>query len=89
MKTENKIQNFKTLWLTFMLLCVVYSATQAQSSDIIYKDGNGNLNYVSDAEDNRIPDFSFAGYRSGEAAIPNVPVQVTIAPIVGENRAHI
>lgn len=55
----------------------------------IYKDGSGKLNYVSDIEDNRIPDFSFAGYKSGEAAIPNVPVEVTIAPISGDNRAHI
>ncbi len=86
---KNKNQNFKIAWLTFMLLCVFGSMTYAQVSEIIYKDGNGNLNYVSDAEDNRIPDFSFAGYKSGEEAIPNVPVQVTISPIAGDNRAHI
>ena len=39
---------------------------------------NGHLFYGEDPAHNRIPDFSTAGYREGEAAIPDVPVKVRV-----------
>lgn len=57
---------------------------------------NGQLVYGkyanrSDAANvtNRIPDFSFAGYRGGGVAIPTVAVVKTITPVVGDCRALI
>ncbi|MGC1204985.1 MAG: DNRLRE domain-containing protein [Flavobacteriaceae bacterium] len=89
MELQIKSQDFTKNGMSFILLLLVFGTMQAQTSNIIYRDGAGKLNYVSDVEDNRIPDFSFAGYKSGEAAIPTVPVVRTISPISGDNRAHI
>lgn len=50
---------------------------------------NGKLVYVTDAEGNRIPDFSHAGYKGGSVPIPDVPVVKTISPIEGDNTMHI
>ncbi|NMH86571.1 peptidoglycan-binding protein [Flavivirga algicola] len=38
---------------------------------------------------NRIPDFSYAGYKNSEVPIPNIPVVYTIKPIEGDNTNHI
>lgn len=56
--------------------------------EIIEFDGD-RLTYFSDAEHNRIPDFSHAGYMGGGVPLPNVPVMVTISPVGGDNSAHI
>ena len=50
---------------------------------------NGKLNYPEDAQKNRVPDFSFAGYRYGEVEPPHYPVAATIKPIAGDNTAAI
>ncbi len=63
-------------------------------SRIINYDSNGQLRYSTDAEGNRIPDFSYVGYKYGEE-LPStsnlVPANQirTISPIVGDNTAHI
>lgn len=57
-----------------------------QSSVVYYE--NGGLKYVADAEGNRIPDFSYVGYKYGED-LPHVPVVHSISPIEGDNTAHI
>ena len=38
----------------------------------------GKLQYTPDGQGNRIPDFSYAGYKSGNEAIPDVAVKVTV-----------
>src|ERR1044071_8250548 len=38
----------------------------------------GRMVYSSDAFGNRIPDFSYCGYKASEQAIPNVPVRVVV-----------
>jgi hypothetical protein len=38
----------------------------------------GRLNYVADSLGNRIPDFSYCGYKAGEKAIPDAPVRVVV-----------
>jgi hypothetical protein len=64
-------------------------ATQAPSisntagtwnSSIVYKGPDGALVYHSDDDFNRIPDFSYAGYRGGGVPLPNVPVRITLNP---------
>lgn len=51
----------------------------------------GRLIYVPDAEGDRILDFSDVGYRGhGTALIPdNVPTQLTLSPIAGDDTANI
>ena len=38
----------------------------------------GRLQYAPDSLGNRIPDFSYSGYKAGEAAIPEAPVRVIV-----------
>jgi len=54
---------------------------------IEYKDGK--LSYAPDSLGNRVPDFSYAGYRAGEAAIPMAAIRVTVPVKVGDATARI
>src|SRR5262249_14580958 len=56
---------------------------QWQSSQVFYS--SGRLTYVKDWEGNRIPDYSYAGYRYGEVPIPSVPEVMRISPVGGDN----
>ena len=44
----------------------------------------GKLVYTPDSLGNRIPDFSYAGYKAGEEFIPMVPVRVTVPLVAGD-----
>ncbi len=76
------------LMLISMLLRSNPLSAQFESS-ILHFDDSLRLVYHSDAEGNRIPDFSHAGYKNGEAALPDLPVVLTISPVDGDNTAHI
>jgi hypothetical protein len=78
----------KKLILFFKIL-IVSNLVAQQAAKIVFEDENGCLRYVADAENNYIPDFSYAGYKNGEVPIPEVSVVKTIAPIAGDNTAHI
>lgn len=58
-------------------------------SDIVYPGSDGKLVYETVENDSRIPDFSWAGYRNGEASLPEVDVVDEIGPVDGDNTAHI
>ncbi|SEH02653.1 hypothetical protein SAMN05444920_12880 [Nonomuraea solani] len=60
----------------------------AWRSTLVYRRGE-RLVYGQDAEHNRVPDFSHAGYQGGERPIPHLPVVKTIGPVEGDNTAHI
>lgn len=50
-------------------------------SSMIYLEAPGTpLVYHSDEEGNRIPDFSYAGYRGGGVELPDLPVRITLDP---------
>jgi hypothetical protein len=44
----------------------------------------GRLSYVPDSLGNRIPDFSYCGYKAGEKAIPDAPVRVVVPVKAGD-----
>ncbi len=44
----------------------------------------GKLVYTPDAQANRIPDFSYCGYKASEEAIPNVEVKVVVPVKAGD-----
>lgn len=50
---------------------------------------NGRLQYTSDSAQNRIPDFSYAGYYSGQRPLPNLAVVQTLSPTTGDNTSRI
>src|SRR6266850_2395606 len=75
--------------LVVFLLPVVALAQVDWTSARVQFDANGRLVYPADAQDNRIPDYSNAGYRGGGVPLPTVPVVLTISPIAGDNTANI
>jgi hypothetical protein len=64
-------------------------AQNSWQSQIGYYNSQNNLVYVADSAGNRLPDFSYAGYKNGEKQIPDIPVVKTISPVIGDNTAHI
>lgn len=49
----------------------------------------GSLVYVVDSLGNRIPDFSFAGYKSGNEKIPDYPIRISLPAITGDATGYI
>ncbi len=88
MRKDSLQMIFRRLIPMLLLPCLLVAQGSWQSQ-IVYYDSNNKLVYVHDGEGNRIPDFSYAGYKNSEQPIPDVPVVKTIAPIVGDNTQHI
>ena len=44
----------------------------------VFQNEQGKLLYTPDSLGNRLPDFSYCGYRAGTEAIPDVPIQVVV-----------
>jgi hypothetical protein len=60
------------------------------TSEWVHYDEQGRLVYKPlDARGDRIMDFSYAGYRGGGVALPDVPVVMTIGPSGGDDSAAI
>ncbi|WP_342750844.1 peptidoglycan-binding protein [Termitidicoccus mucosus] len=64
-------------------------AARAWQSGLVSTGTDGRLVYAADAQGNRIPDFSHAGYHGGGVPIPDVPVVARRAPAGGDNTARI
>ncbi len=65
-------------------------AAQAPPPAVSVKaDNNGRLAYTSDADGNRIIDFSHAGYGGGGVAIPDVAPRIVLGPLAGQDRQRI
>ncbi|GAA4496713.1 DUF6298 domain-containing protein [Hymenobacter ginsengisoli] len=52
-------------------------------------DAQGRLVYAPDSLGNRVPDFSYCGYRAGEVAIPTAVIKVTVPAQAGDATARI
>lgn len=62
----------------------------AWNSSVVRVDVQGRLSYPADANGNRIPDFSHAGYRGGGVPLPtNIPIVQTLSPTTGDQTARI
>ncbi len=84
-----KISNYLNIFsISFLLFWANNFHAQYESSILFYNNSN-QLSYVSDKDGNHIPDFSFAGYKNGDVALPNVAVVKQISPVAGDNTAHI
>lgn len=78
-------------FLKVAAVLAVFLATPAhawESARVRY-DSNGRLFYPADANGNRIPDYSHAGYKGGGVPLPAVPVVRTLSPVSGDNTARI
>ena len=57
---------------------------------MVQVDAQGRLSYPADANGNRIPDFSHAGYKGGGVPLPTgIPVVRTLSPTTGDQTARI
>jgi hypothetical protein len=59
------------------------------TSKVYRLDSTGKLIYSKDTMGNRVPDFSYVGYHSGEKEIPQVPVKITLEPGQGDDTRRI
>lgn len=57
------------------------------SSRLVETGNDGRLRYTNDEDGNRLCDFSYAGYKGGGVAIPDVPAVVTVQPTGGDDTA--
>jgi len=81
----NKCLQLKTLLLFFLV-----STLNAQNTfPTITKDKAGKVIRTKDKLGDQIPDFSFAGYRSGEYAIPDITVKAFVPHVSGDATATI
>ena len=89
----------KVAKLVSMAVCLVLMTTSLYpvlavndaGFDVVSKDPNtGKLVYYQDSYGNKVPDYSYAGYRRGEVAIPTVNNYVlTVNPSGGDDTAAI
>lgn len=77
------------IFITILFFLVGQNAEAQFISDIIFKNPDGSLTYISDTEGNRIPDYSHAGYKGGGVTLPEIPVKLEISPVAGDNARHI
>ena len=61
----------------------------AHQSQWVHPSADGHLIYHSDKNGVTIPDYSFAGYRSGGVALPTVPAQINLLPTGADDTAAI
>jgi hypothetical protein len=66
---------------------IVASAKPKEEQASVKLGENGKLEYIADARENMIPDFSRAGYMGGGVKIPDLPVRITLEPRPGMNMA--
>ena len=57
--------------------------------DYISINKTGNLVYHEDEKGNKIPDFSYVGYHSGEKPIPKIPTLITLKALPKDNTKNI
>jgi hypothetical protein len=72
-----------------MMLLLGVTSLFGQTSTWVNLGSDGRLHYKTDANGNRIIDFSNAGYGGGGVPLPSVPVRVTLAPSGGDDTAAI
>lgn len=75
--------------LALLLVLSSVLMADAATTPVISIGKDGKLNYQSDAQGNRLPDFSTCGYAGGDRQIPDAVVRVVVAPTPGDNTARI
>jgi len=83
---------FRFILLSLLAILLNDSLLIGQSSwqsQLVYYGSDSSLNYKSDSEGNRIPDFSHAGYKGGGVDLPFINVVKTLNAIAGDNTAQI
>jgi hypothetical protein len=73
-----------------LLSCAIPDAAFGQAtSSWVHYDSKGKLQYTTDANGNRIIDYSSAGYEAGGVKLPKVAAKATVSPSGGDDTAAI
>lgn len=75
--------------MIFVVLLFTHAQVCAQWQSVLVRLENGRLVYSADSFGNRIPDFSYAGFKGGGVPLPAANVVRTISPVAGDNTASI
>ena len=67
----------KLLILTGLLF--YFNIADGQKNLPVYKNQDNSLEYTADSLGNRVPDYSYCGYNSGNTSIPDIPVKVFVS----------
>lgn len=71
--------------LSFLILAQnLFAQKPAKIPSPLFVNKEGRIEYLSDEKGNRIPNYSYAGYKSGEDEIPTIPVRVVVSPVDGD-----
>ena len=77
-KNTISLQKDKIVLSGLAMLFSINITAQNNFPDII-KTKEGKLSFTTDNQGNQIPDFSFAGYRNSEVAIPNLDNKIFVS----------
>jgi len=89
-----KAKPFKTLPILVIAFLISHASFGQKTKPVeppkpIYKGKDDKMAYTADAQGNRIPDFSYAGYMAGEKAIPTATVKIVVPVIQGDATPYI
>ena len=73
--------NYKAYFLVIINLVFVCFNSFAQKPRIIppvFLNRDGKLVYIVDEKGDRIPDYSYAGYKAAEEQIPDIPIKIVV-----------
>jgi hypothetical protein len=80
---------FRMLLLFILWNCITYNSFCQRITDMpsVSSGKDGKLIFKPDSIGNRIPDFSWCGYKASEKDIPAVPVKVIVPVLTGDATA--
>jgi hypothetical protein len=85
----NSKQTYKQLFLIYAAVFSFQQALQAQKPVrpaplLPLSTERGKISYTPDSLGNRIPDFSYCGYKASEQPIPNLPIKIVVPVTKGD-----
>jgi hypothetical protein len=72
---------------TALVLLALTASTNAQQSQWVHPNAQGQLVYGRDTKGVMLPDYSFAGYHAGGVALPTIPTQIKLSPSGADDTA--
>lgn len=89
-----KAKPFKTLPILVIAFLMSHASFGQKTKPVeppkpIFKGKDGKMAYTADAQGNRTPDFSYAGYMAGEKAIPTATVKIVVPLVEGDATPYI
>jgi hypothetical protein len=84
-----RVASFSFLAIVFLFVFSFASSALPAQSRWVHLGPKGKLVYAQSPKGDRIPDFSFAGYKSGGVALPMVAAKLTVTPSDADDTAAI